>query len=61
MSQLERINPSEFSPVAHDEAEMVLGGLAAVAGDYTSSGTETIIVDGQIKDVKEYKTGDPAQ
>lgn len=61
MTQLDRINPTEFAPVTQDEAEMVLGGLVAAGGDYTSSGTETVVIDGKLKDVSEYKSGDPAQ
>ena len=51
MSSLERINESEFAPVAKDEAEMVLGGLAAAAAEYTYSGTSTVIIDGRPRDL----------
>jgi hypothetical protein len=60
MTQLDRINPSEFAPVAQEEAEMVLGGLVAAGGSYTSSGSQPTIIDGKLQDVPEYHSGDPA-
>ena len=55
MSELERINPTEFAPVQQDEAEQVMGGLAEAA-DYCYSGTQTVIIDGRPRDLQEWST-----